>query len=114
MGIRRFLSKKALCIIAGCFCILCLTGVGIFTSYANQNPVPEQGTDGYYLLRTAEDFKWFISMVNKGNSEINVRLCNDLILNDISDWENWADMPPENVCRRYLPQQSGNNPGLCQ
>ncbi len=96
MGIKRFLTKKTLCIIASCICILCMP-FGILISLASQNRAPEQDADGYYLLRTAEDFKWFISTINHGNAETNVRLCNDLILNDTSDWENWEDTPPENT-----------------
>ncbi len=49
-----------------------------------------------YLLCTKEDFEWFISTVRQGDTEINVRLKNDLILHDTSNWENWADTPPEN------------------
>ena len=63
----------------------------------SRNFAPKQDADGYYLLHTAEDFEWFIATINRGNAETNVRLCNDLILNDTSDWENWADAPPENT-----------------
>lgn len=54
---------------------------------------PPQDTDGYYLLSTKEDFRWFIS--TKMDPHSNVRLANDLILNDTEGWENWADTPPE-------------------
>lgn len=55
---------------------------------------PPQDTDGYYLLSTIEDFRWFIS--TKMDPHSNVRLANDLILNDTQGWENWAETLPEN------------------
>lgn len=116
MSIKRVLTKKTLRNIASCLCILCLPALAIFAYWVDQRATtlflqgsqyfaPEQDADGYYLLRTAEDFKWFISTINHGNIETNVRLCNDLILNDTSDWENWADTPPENT---YYPMRCYN------
>ena len=54
---------------------------------------PPQDADGYYLLSTKEDFMWFIS--KKMDPHSNVRLANDLILNDTQGWENWDKTPPE-------------------
>lgn len=54
---------------------------------------PPQDADGYYLLSTREDFLWFIS--TKMDPHSNVRLTNDLILNDTQGWENWDKAPPE-------------------
>lgn len=54
---------------------------------------PPQDADGYYLLSTREDFLWFIS--TKMDPHSNVRLTNDLILNDTQGWENWDKTPPE-------------------
>lgn len=124
---KTFYIKNPLTVIASCIFLLSLPVLGILSSYADQNsssaprsegsglifrsgsrslvPAPEQDADGYYLLRSPEDFKWFISTINKGDDEINVRLCNDLILNDTSDWETWADTPPENT---YHPMRSFN------
>ena len=116
MNTKYILTKKTLRLIASCICILCLPALCILIHPANQSSTPlalqanrdyapEQDTDGYYLLRTAEDFKWFISTVNSGNIETNIRLCNDLILNDTSDWENWENTPPENT---YYPMNHYN------
>lgn len=55
---------------------------------------PKQDADGYYLLSTKEDFMWFIS--RDRDPHTNVRLANDLVLNDTEGWEDWADTPPEN------------------
>ncbi len=55
---------------------------------------PPQDADGYYLLSTKEHFMWFIS--RDRDPHTNVRLVNDLILNDTAGWENWADTPPAN------------------
>lgn len=116
MNPKRLFTQKTLHHIAGCICILCLPVLCTLTYLADQHSAPlvfqadrdyapEQDTDGYYLLRTAKDFRWFISAVNNGNTETDVRLCNDLILNDASDWENWADTPPENI---YYPMNHYN------
>lgn len=66
-------------------------------------PAPRQDADGYYLLRSKDGFEWFIDEVRNGNKEINVRLDADIILNDVSDWENWDTVPPENsyLCMLY-------------
>lgn len=56
---------------------------------------PPQDTDGYYLLSTKEDFRWFLS--RDRDPHTNVRLANDLILNNTEGWEDWADTRPENT-----------------
>lgn len=106
MNRKKFFTVKTLTAITSCLFILSLPVLGILTSISCENSsfaplskdrgplrltgrlsAPEQDTDGYYLLRTPKDFRWFTSTINAGNDEINVRLCNDLILNDTSDWE---------------------------
>lgn len=92
---------------AFCFCsVLFFVGYGYHTQKnANSAPgaeetkeqgvqTPKQDVDGYYLLSTKEDFMWFIS--RDRDPHTNVRLANDLVLNDTEGWEDWADTPPEN------------------
>jgi len=78
--------------------VLCFACVLLAAAYRYQerdaDPLtPPRDTDGYYLLSTKEDFRWFIS--RDRDPYTNVRLANDLILNDTAGWENWADAPPE-------------------
>lgn len=96
MNIKKSVSGKCtaqaltvLCLI----CVLLAAGCGYREQEADPLKPPQDG-DGYYLLSTKEDFKWFIS--RDRDPYINVRLANDLILNDTVGWENWADTPPEN------------------
>ena len=98
MGAKKKIAVKAVCLTGICACALCIV---LFYIYAGRlqedmHTTPKQDDDGYYLLCTKEDFNWFISMAEQGNIDINVRLNNDLILNDTSGWENWDDLPPEN------------------
>lgn len=90
--------KTILCLTGICALFFCLALFHIHTEHpqGNSNTTPEQDADGYYRLCTKEDFKWFISAVSHGDTDINVRLNNDLVLNDTSDWESWGDTPPEN------------------
>lgn len=79
--------------------VLCLVCVFLAAVYGYQEQeadpfTPPQDVDGYYLLSTKEDFRWFIS--RDRDPYTNVRLANDLILNDTQGWENWADTPPAN------------------
>lgn len=55
---------------------------------------PPRDAEGYYLLSTKEDFRWFVS--RDRDPYTNVRLAEDLILNDTQGWEDWVDTPPEN------------------
>lgn len=57
---------------------------------------PPQDAEGYYLLATKEDFRWFIRMAREKEPAVNVRLAADIVLNDTTGWEDWADMPPDN------------------
>lgn len=57
---------------------------------------PPQDAEGYYLLATKEDFRWFIRMAREKEPAVNVRLAADIVLNDTTEWEDWADMPPDN------------------
>lgn len=102
-------------VVMGCLCVWLLIGYGDclrkddsltamwetegLTSETDETEreigqTPPQDVDGYYLLSTKEDFRWFIS--TKMDPHSNVRLVNDLILNDTEGWENWADTLPEN------------------
>lgn len=56
---------------------------------------PHQDADGYYLLETKEDFRWFIRTARENDPAVNVRLAADIALNDTKGWENWADTPPD-------------------
>lgn len=62
--------------------------------------VPPQDAEGYYLLATKEDFRWFIRTAREKDPAVNVRLVADIALNDTQGWEDWADMPPDN---EYAP-----------
>ncbi len=102
MGAKKKIAVKAVCLTGICACALCIVLFYIYTGRLQEDmhTTPKQDDDGYYLLCTKEDFNWFISMAEQGNIDINVRLNNDLILNDTSGWENWDDLPPEN---KYYP-----------
>ena len=55
--------------------------------YAN-----ELKQDGdFYLISTADELRLFASMVNGGLTKISAKLTADIVLNDISDWENWNE-----------------------
>ena len=92
---ERF-SGKNIAQAAAVLCLLCVLLAAAY-GYQEQNTYPQtppQDAEGYYLLSTKEDFRWFIS--RDRDPYTNVRLVNDLILNDTQGWENWADTPPEN------------------
>lgn len=57
---------------------------------------PPQDAEGYYLLRTKEDFRWFVRTAREKDPAVNVRMTADISLNDTQGWENWADTPPDN------------------
>lgn len=97
---KKITCKIKLLLIITPVLILCLflLGCHLYTNW--QDPAPRQDADGYYLLRSKEDFKWFISTVTEGNTKTNVRLMSDLLLNDTSDWEQWDNTMPENS---YIP-----------
>lgn len=90
---RRQIGKKLLLSVA----VLCLPGIILLGSLrqTQKEATPSKDEDGYYLLCTKEDFRWFTTAANDGNSDINVRLGADLILNDTDQWEGWADAPPD-------------------
>lgn len=98
--------------------VLCLVGVLLAATYGYRErgtipQTPPQDADGYYLLSTKEDFWWFIS--RDRDPHTNVRLANDLILNDTEGWESWADTPPENsygTIPRYHGHFDGNGYAL--
>lgn len=62
---------------------------------AREAHTPPQDADGYYLLSTKEDFRWFLS--RNRSPDTNVRLADDIVLNDTRGWEEWEDTPPENT-----------------
>lgn len=49
------------------------------TLYARFEPEKE---NGYYLIKTLDQFTWFKDEVNFGNTAINARLCTDIALNE--------------------------------
>ena len=71
--------------------------------------VNELKQDGdFYLISTADELRLFASMVNSGQTSINGRLTADILLNDISDWENWNESTaPANS---WTPIGSGSQP----
>lgn len=73
---------------------------------------PRQDEEGYYLLCTRESFEWFIHRINMKNEEhnVNARLTADIVLNDTSNWENWAEEAPE-YQYKYMWHYSGHFDG---
>lgn len=60
---------------------------------------PTQGDgspDSPYKIGSAEELAWFAQQVNAGSVDICAELTDDIILNDISDWQNWATDAPAN------------------
>lgn len=96
MDIKNKHRKRILFFIGLCAGVICIAVFFVYQYQNRDDKEPKQDNEGYYLLSTKEDFRWFISTVRKGNTEVNVRLMNDLILNDTSDWENWENEAPEN------------------
>ena len=47
-----------------------------------------------YLIANGAQLARFASMVNSGQTSINGKLTADILLNDISDWENWGSTAP--------------------
>lgn len=90
----RHFGKKLLL----CAAVLCVPGIILLGGLGRMQKehAPSQDEDGYYLLCTKDDFRWFTTTVNDGNWDINVRLGGDLILNDTDRWEEWADTSPGN------------------
>lgn len=57
-------------------------------------------SDGFYEIKSREDYMIFWEAVEDGNFNINGRLLNDIQLNDTSDIENWGCITPEYICGR--------------
>lgn len=82
--------------------VLCCTGFVLLACYGcllleySAYTSPRWDADGYYLLRTKEDFRWFTKTARGKNPSVNVRLAADIVLNDTTGWEDWPDNPPEN------------------
>lgn len=93
---KKRLSGKCTIQIIMVLCLACvLLAAACKYQERNADPLtPPQDADGYYLLSTKEDFRWFTA--RNRDPYTNVRLVNDLILNDTEGWEDWADAPPEN------------------
>lgn len=49
-----------------------------------------------YRISTGEHLKWFANEVNSGSGSGHAQLTDDIMLNGISNWENWATTPPAN------------------
>ncbi|MCI8726973.1 MAG: LysM peptidoglycan-binding domain-containing protein [Hungatella sp.] len=96
MNMKNRFSGKYTAQLLTVLCLICiLLTVACRSQEREADPLaPPQDGDGYFLLSTEEDFRWFIS--RDRDPYTNVRLANDLILNDTKGWENWADSPPEN------------------
>lgn len=93
-GRKQILLKRAVLVLlaGGIF-----FGLEFFTPKELPEITPRQDEEGYYLLCTREGFEWFIDRINRKNEEHNVsaRLTADIVLNDTSNWENWAEEMPE-------------------
>ena len=61
-----------------------------------------------YIIKTAEQLAYFMFSVNNGNlySGRYIKLENDVLLNDTSDWLNWENTAPQNV---WAPIGNENN-----
>lgn len=93
-GRKQIILKRAVMVaLAGGI----LFGFGIYAPEEVPEITPRQDKEGYYLLCTREGFEWFIHRINLENEEhnVNVRLTADIVLNDTSDWESWAEEAPE-------------------
>ena len=73
--------------------------------YANEL---NQNSDGFYLISTADELRLFASMVNGGQTNISAKLTADILLNDISDWENWNESTEG--LNSWTPIGSGSQP----
>ena len=60
-----------------------------FISAAQSSDVPVQDSDGYYLIGTAAQLKWFRDQVNAGAKTLNAKLTADIDL-DGSEGDQWA------------------------
>lgn len=57
-------------------------------------------SDGFYEIKSREDYMIFWEAVEDGNFNINGRLLNDIRLNETGDMENWGYVMPEYICGR--------------
>ena len=108
-GRRQILLKRAAMVaVAGGI----LLGFGMYAPEEVPEITPRQDEEGYYLLCTREGFEWFIHRINLKNEEhnVNARLTADIMLNDISNWENWAEEAPE-YRYEYMWHYSGHFDG---
>lgn len=51
--------------------------------------------DGYFIIRSAEDYAAFWEYVSREDVKAKGRLYDDIYLNDTSHWENWYENPPQ-------------------
>ncbi len=84
---------QSLCVLFG---LTFLWGASLFWGKDVLWEEPGQDADGYYILKTREDFIWFVKKVRGGREDLNVRLFCDIALNDTADWEEWEVCPPAN------------------
>ncbi len=93
--------------IGQCLCALLgltlLWGASLFWKKDALWEEPGQDGDGYYMLKSREDFVWFVKKVRGGEEDLNARLFSDIVLNDTADREQWEDRPPVNryPCMMY-------------
>lgn len=109
---KRHFGKRAVqAAVVLCFlCICLLIGLGnraqegtpLSAGFGDQaqEDTPPQDADGYFLLSTEEDFRWFTQTAREEDPAVNVRLAADIVLNDTDGWENWDKDEPK---RAYLP-----------
>ncbi len=55
--------------------------------------------DGFYEIKSAEDYRIFWGSVDCTNDDINGRLMCDIRLNDTSNWRKWGEEIPENLTK---------------
>lgn len=58
------------------------------SSYHNIHAMDEEG---FYLISNADELKAFAALVNNGQDTIKGKLITNIVLNDISNWENWDE-----------------------
>ena len=65
--------------------------------------------DDPYIIRTHKQLAYLASAVNAGNtfSGVYFKLINDIYLNDVSEWSDWANNAPENI---WTPIGNGDSP----
>lgn len=58
------------------------------------------------LISGREDFESFVRRVRDGETGLDAKLANDIVLNDITAWEDWMENPPDNTYA-MIPEYEG-------